>query len=194
MKNRDFLAIVIKSRVLSVELEINRMWVEGRRWRRRKQRRIRGTQRGPVELIMMKERRDRVERAATVYVTMPHYAYEYKCTLGGGCNKCRSQRRADLWILLETAAYTRRCPWSNKNKRRRCAAGQLFFLSLVLLSFRPPLLTTSPPSSPIPLTHALPSFAYISSSTVVCVPLLFLLARPRKVPRSSPHKRIIKIK
>lgn len=145
MKNSDSLADVIKCRVLLVELEINRMWLEGRRWRRRKQRRIRGTQRGPVELIMMKERRDRVERAATVYVTMPHYAYEYKCTLGGGRNKCRSQRRADLWILLETAAYTRRCPWSNKNKRRRCAVGQFFFLSLVLLSFRPPLLTTSPP-------------------------------------------------
>lgn len=96
MKNSDFLAVFIKGRVLLVELEINRMWLEGRRWRRRKQRRIRGTQRGPVELIMMKERRDRVERAATVYVTMPHYAYEYKCTLGGGRNKCRSQRRADL--------------------------------------------------------------------------------------------------
>lgn len=37
-----------------------------------------------VELIMTKERRDILDQGASahIYITMPHYAYEYKCTLG----------------------------------------------------------------------------------------------------------------
>lgn len=35
-----------------------------------------------TELIMTKERRDILDQGADAYITMPHYAYEYKCTLG----------------------------------------------------------------------------------------------------------------
>lgn len=35
-----------------------------------------------AELIMTKERRDILNQGAGAYITMPHYAYEYKCTLG----------------------------------------------------------------------------------------------------------------
>jgi len=35
-----------------------------------------------AELIMTKERRDTLDQGVGAYITMPHYAYEYKCTLG----------------------------------------------------------------------------------------------------------------
>lgn len=35
-----------------------------------------------TELIMRKERRDILDQGAGAYITMHHYAYEYKCTLG----------------------------------------------------------------------------------------------------------------
>lgn len=35
-----------------------------------------------AKLIMTKERRDIFDQDTGAYITMPHYAYEYKCTLG----------------------------------------------------------------------------------------------------------------
>lgn len=35
-----------------------------------------------AELIMTKERGDTLDQGTGAYITMPHYAYEYKCTLG----------------------------------------------------------------------------------------------------------------
>lgn len=64
----------------------------------------RGWGRGPHRGINNDERAKGQSGACRVYVTMPHYAYEYKCTLGGGRNKCRPQRIPEFW---PNPCYTR---------------------------------------------------------------------------------------
>lgn len=138
-----------------------------------------GEEEGPRRGINNDERAKGQSGAWRVYVTMPHYAYEYKCTLGGGRNKCRPQRIP--WILAPFLLHAA-LPGGTTKIKGQSPRRRPVFLPFLLLPL--PLSTSSVRGGFQPP----PSLSFFPS-------LCFSRGRDHEWHRAAArHKRIIKIK